>query len=106
MDAEQSARMLADAQSAGEPHGEAGQAHDGHDGCELWSQHVAAMHLFMALDSQWRMLATASSVVYCGLDYTAAREVASWMGLDVSPELLSQLREMEAEALPLRNARA
>lgn len=89
--------MLAD---PGPPAAEPDAAED----VELWPQHVDALHLLMALDSDWNMLAVGNRPVYCGINKVAAREVAAWMGLQPGPALLEQLLVLERAALPLRNA--
>lgn len=66
---------------------------------EIWPTVI----LFLSLQTQWRLVAGFGSASYCGLDYGAAAVLmqhdpacqgANW----------SDLRIMEAEALPILNA--
>lgn len=53
--------------------------------------------LFLALDTQWRRHAMSGQRV--GIDYTAIGPTAQMLGITMSPELLADIRTMEAAAM-------
>lgn len=55
------------------------------------------MRLFMACATQWRRAGSAGVPV--GLDYPAVRATADWLGIAATPQLLDDLRYLEAGAL-------
>jgi len=56
-----------------------------------------AVLAFCACCTQWRRAGTAGMMV--GLDYPAARATVEWLGIAPTPELLADLRSMEAASL-------
>lgn len=64
---------------------------------EIWLDNWPVFRLFNALGTQWRTGACGAT----GLDYTAIRDVASYIGIKKRqiPELFPDLQVMEAEAL-------
>lgn len=63
------------------------------------------VEVFVALGTQWRVIAGIGGVFYQGLDYTATRNAIELMGIDRSewPEIFNGLRIMEAAAQPILN---
>jgi hypothetical protein len=64
---------------------------------EIWLDNWPVFRLFNALRTQWRTGACGAT----GLDYTAIRDVASYIGVKKRqiPEMFHDLQLMEAEAL-------
>lgn len=64
------------------------------------------LNVFLALQTQWRMLVPpmGGAIIWLGLDYQAAEATIRLMGYqDQSKTLFEGLRIMEAAALPIRN---
>lgn len=64
---------------------------------ENWTSVMA----FLACETQWRVVATMSHLIFLGLDYTAVQVLATldnW-----STEIWRDIRTMEAAALPVLN---
>lgn len=55
------------------------------------------VNLFFALDTQWRRHAMSGQRI--GIDYTAIRPTAELYDIPMSPELMADIRMMEAAAL-------
>lgn len=66
---------------------------------EVWPGNWQAFRLFNAMSTQWRTGACGAT----GLDYTAIRDVASYIGINKRqiPEMFHDLQLMEAEALAI-----
>ncbi|WP_315742841.1 MULTISPECIES: DUF1799 domain-containing protein [unclassified Bradyrhizobium] len=78
----------------------------------LWPEHVAAVTAFLAVASQWRVVARSAGgmitpmggaiaptvPVVIGLDYASVRVGLDAEGITVTPELWRSLRVMEAAA--------
>lgn len=62
----------------------------------LWAWHADAARLFGAMRRQWRVVAGAAGLLYLGLDFAALGEVRRMLRLKPGPELMDQLRTMEA----------
>jgi len=77
--------------------------------CEIWPEHVQAMELFSACQSQWQpQMGAMGGVWWRGAQWV---NVAQAMGLmrvpkKAQPELWQQYRIMEAEAMTILQARA
>lgn len=72
----------------------------------VWPQNSHAMRAFLAVCSQWRMVALASgAVLYAGLDYSGAQAGLALAGIEASPELWAEVRVIEAGALGQLNRR-
>ena len=56
---------------------------------------------FIACQTQWRMVAGLSGVIWQGLDYIACRFVLD--ELKAAPHVFSDIRFMEIKALPILN---
>lgn len=56
-----------------------------------------AASLFLALDTQWRRHAMTGQRI--GIDYAAVAPTAQLFGITMSPDLMSDIRMMEAAAL-------
>lgn len=64
---------------------------------DVWPDNWPAFRLFNALSTQWRVGACGAT----GLDYTAIRDVADYIGIKKKQiaEIFPDLQVMEAEAL-------
>ncbi|MDZ4136032.1 MAG: DUF1799 domain-containing protein [Paracoccaceae bacterium] len=72
----------------------------------VWPQNAGAVRAFLAVCSQWRMVALASGAVfYAGLDYGGAQAGLALAGIEASPELWAEVRVIEAGALGQLNRR-
>ncbi|MEO8640968.1 DUF1799 domain-containing protein [Pseudomonas sp.] len=65
--------------------------------CEVWPDNWSAFKVFEAMTTQWRTGACGAT----GLDYSAIRSVASFLGLNRRQvvDIFPDIRVMEAEAL-------
>lgn len=71
------------------------QAEDG-----IWAEHVPALEGFLAVITQFRSTYTPDGVrVTTGLDYAGARAGLEMSGIEVTPDLWSNLQVIEAGAL-------
>lgn len=71
---------------------------------EVWPEHLDAVHLLVACDTQWIAIAGFGGMYWQGLDFARAANVAEkWLGISPSPRLFRQLNTLVAEAKPLRN---
>lgn len=83
---------------------EAAEDSDGEPpGYPLWPDNAEAVALFMACQTQWRVLAVAGAkravVIWHGLDYAGVAAVARARGQRLRGELFEDLRVMEAAAM-------
>lgn len=71
----------------------------------LWPENVKVVEVFLALGSQWRMLAGAHGAMYLGLDYAVVQPVLELLQLKRKhwPQLFAELRMMERAALAVLN---
>lgn len=60
--------------------------------------------LFLALGTQWKVAGMTG--VALGLDYAAIEPTARMLGMDMTPQIFVDLREMEREALQVMTAKA
>lgn len=76
----------------------------------VWPENWRAVRIFLAMGTQWRLLAGPKSIMWIGLDYGALAAVEGW--IDATPGgadpdrsvIFAQLRAMERAALDvLRN---
>lgn len=65
----------------------------------VWPDCLPAIRLFAACGTQWRWAPVGYGACAVGLDYTAVAATADWLGLDRTPHLLDDLRQLEAGAL-------
>jgi hypothetical protein len=80
-----------------------------HDVCEVHPDNDEPVAIFLALQTQWRIVTLSmGGSVYLGLDYAAVPAVFGLLGIDpaLHQEQFAALRVMEAAALPLLNKRA
>ena len=71
---------------------------------EVWPEHVDAVRLFQACDTQWIVHLGLGGLYYQGLDFGRAASIArDWLGIRPSQTLLAQLAILQDEALPLLN---
>lgn len=78
------------------------------DGDTVWAENWPTVEAFLAVSSQWRVVAIGGGMapampVYIGLDYAAARVGLDAAGIAVTPELWTGLRVMEAAACSALN---
>jgi hypothetical protein len=66
------------------------------EGDGLWPDHLPALDAFLAIAGQWRL---APSGRFLGLDYTAVRAGLDLAGIEVTPDLWSDVQIIEAGAL-------
>ena len=69
----------------------------------LWPEHVAAFRAFLAVCGQWHIVAGMSGGRVTGLDYARAQAGFALAGFDVSPDLWSEIRLIEAGAVEEMN---
>jgi hypothetical protein len=60
-----------------------------------------SLRAFLGVETQWRVTATMSRLIWLGLDYSSVRVALDFEGLGA--DVFSDLRAMEAEALPVLN---
>lgn len=58
---------------------------------------------FLALETQWRVVAGANGLIWTGLDYSAAAQAFGGRSRSAWQALLSDLKVMEDAALPVLN---
>jgi hypothetical protein len=78
------------------------------DTFEIHEDNVLVLSAFLALQTQWRIVAGGMSLpVYQGLDYAAIPVVLDSMRIRRSdrPDMIVGLRTMESAALPVLNRR-
>ncbi|WP_440411153.1 DUF1799 domain-containing protein [Neorhizobium petrolearium] len=64
---------------------------------EVWSRNMESLRAFLAIETQWRAIATMAGVLWTGLDYTAVDMVLHRFH---SPDyVFDDVRLMESEAL-------
>jgi len=75
----------------------------------VWPEGRDALRLFLACQTQWRMLAVGGlwggRMIWQGIDYRAAAVAAEGLGLRLAGELFADLRAMEAAAAAELNRR-
>lgn len=73
--------------------------------CAVWAWHAAALTAFLAIAGQWRVAGGGMGrMVWLGLDYTAAQAGLGLAGITVTPEVWTQVRQIEAGAREELNA--
>lgn len=75
---------------------------------EVEQENLTAVHVFVAMQTNWRVVAGMGGVVYQGLDYPSLQSVANMLGIKrkTLPDLFSDIQIMEAAALPLLNEKS
>ena len=73
---------------------------------EVPADALPAIELLQACATPWRWLAVGERAIPTGLDYTAVRATAAWLGLGDDPAVLHDLRWLEAGALEALSAAA
>jgi hypothetical protein len=63
-----------------------------------------AVMAFVALETQWRVVAGPSGLIWCGLDYAATAAAFRGRNRRAWQRLLGELKEMEAAALAVLNS--
>ena len=77
---------------------------DEFDWFDVWPENWDAVDVFMQCDTQWTVLVGFGGVHHEGLDYRKVASVArDWCGLELSRDLLGQIRVMENEAKQILN---
>ena len=73
---------------------------DAGDELFVWPDMVPAVSLFFGLQTQWRWVgAGMGGLVRTGIDYSALPTVAKGLDVEVTPEVLNDLRTLEAAAI-------
>ncbi|MBD8890147.1 DUF1799 domain-containing protein [Roseibium litorale] len=80
------------------------EAEISHADCfEVWRCNWRAVSIFLLLETQWRVVSGPGGLAFLGLDYSAAKAVVQGRSRRAWARLLSDLRILEAEALPILN---
>lgn len=58
----------------------------------VWPENASAVEAFLAVASQWRVLALPTGLAWLGLDFAGARAGLELAGIEVTPELWADLR--------------
>tara|TARA_R100001039_G_C1842706_1_gene103415 strand:+ start:1721 stop:2059 length:339 start_codon:yes stop_codon:yes gene_type:complete len=72
---------------------------------EVWEEHWPALELFLAMRTQWRVVAGMGGAHHQGIDYTALYGHPKYARLDYDEQdaLLAQIQHIEAGALAALN---
>lgn len=73
-------------------------------GFAIWQDNVAALEVFLACRSQWRILAGFDRAVYLGLDYAALEVVMRLLKVPDPAAMFNDIQAMEQAALAVFNA--
>ena len=65
----------------------------------LWDVHQPALLAFLAVCTQWRVVAGETGLIHTGLDYTAADAGLRRAGIETTPDLWADLQAIETGAL-------
>ena len=65
----------------------------------LWAEHQAAFLAFLAVSTQWRVVAGETGLIRTGLDYAAADAGLRRAGIETTPDLWADLQAIETGAL-------
>lgn len=66
---------------------------------EVMAQNATSFRVWMAVQTQWRVVAGLGGIAWLGLDYTAVDVVLRRSAVESADEVFADLMEMEAEAL-------
>lgn len=66
---------------------------------EVWEENWEALQVFLALRTQWRLVASLSAVVYQGLDYTSLNSVMDLFTVENKKSCFMNVQLIEAGAL-------
>ncbi|WP_404462902.1 DUF1799 domain-containing protein [Vreelandella aquamarina] len=68
---------------------------------EVWEEHWPALELFLAMRTQWRVVAGMGGAHHQGIDYTAlyGHPKFARLGFDEQDSLLAQIQHIEAGAV-------
>lgn len=69
----------------------------------VWPENVAAVEAFLVCSSQWRMVDGMSGMRVIGLDYAGVKAGLELAGIEVTPDLWSDIRLVEAGARTAMN---
>jgi hypothetical protein len=71
----------------------------------VWEEHWPALELFLAMRTQWRVVAGMGGAQHQGIDYTAlyGHPKFARLGFDEQDALLAQVQHIEAGALAALN---
>ncbi|WP_286903106.1 DUF1799 domain-containing protein [Vreelandella sedimenti] len=72
---------------------------------EVWEEHWPALEIFLAMRTQWRVIAGMSGAQHQGIDYTALYGHPKFARLDYDEQdkLLAQIQHIEVGALAAMN---
>lgn len=65
---------------------------------EVWPELAPAVEAFLAVATQWRVVAGMAGLIVTGLDYVGVRFGLRALGIRVTPELWADLQVMEIAA--------
>ena len=65
----------------------------------LWAAHLPAFLAFLAICTQWRVVAGDAGLIHTGLDYAAADAGLRRAGIETTPDLWADLQAIETGAL-------
>jgi hypothetical protein len=67
---------------------------------DVWPDMVPAVSIFFAMQTQWRWVGAGMAGAFrTGLDYSSLPAVAAGSGIELTPEILADLRAMESAAV-------
>lgn len=75
---------------------------------EVEQENLTAVRVFVAMQTNWRIVAGMGGLVYQGLDYPSLESVANLLCIKRKkrPELFADIQIMEAAALPILNEKS
>lgn len=74
------------------------------DGVPVWPENWLAVRVFLAVETQWRLVLGFGVGVHLGLDYAGVETAMRRLKIeDEDGELFADLQEMERAALPILN---
>lgn len=69
----------------------------------LWAEHLPAYAAFIAVSTQWRVVAGSAGLIFLGLDYAAVDVGLVRAGIATTPDLWANLRGIENGAVAALN---
>lgn len=69
----------------------------------VWEVNIPAVTAFLAVSTQWRVVAGATGLLCTGLDYAGARAGIEGLGIAITPRLWGDVQVIEAGALTEMN---
>lgn len=69
----------------------------------VWECHADALHAFLRIDGQWRVLTVGDRLLWLGLDYGAARAGLELADVSLTPQQWAEVQVIERGALEALN---